>query len=78
MELLKKIWPFSYDTTSKVSLIIKAIIYGVVISLFLTMMFLVKNVVVLNVIFYIIGPLIILYGLVGLVLLLLTYFKVLK
>ena len=78
MKLLKKIWPFSFETTSVSNLVLKTIVYIVVGIIFGILMGLLHNVPVLNVLFFIVGPLIDLYVLVGIILLLLSYFNVLK
>ncbi len=78
MELLRKIWPFSFDTNSVSNLVIKAIVYILIGVIFGILVGLLKNVPVLNVIFYIIGPLVDLYVVAGLVIMFLNFFKVLK
>lgn len=78
MEFLRKFWPFSFETKSVSNLVIKAIIYVVVASLFGALIGLCGKVAVLNVIMYILGPVVDIYMVAGLVILFLNYFKVLK
>ncbi len=78
MELLKKIWPFSFDTNKVSNLVIKAIVYVLIGVIFSVLIGLLRNVPVLNVIFYIVGPLVDLYVIAGLVVMFLNFFKVLK
>lgn len=78
MKLLKKIWPFSFESNSLSHLVLKVIVYVVIGLIFAILMGLLHSIPVINVLFFIIGPLVDLYVLVGLVLLLLDYFKVLK
>lgn len=78
METLRKIWPFSFETKNVSNLVIKAIIYVVVGSIFGALIGLCKQVPVLNVIMYILAPLVDVYVVGGLVILFLSYFKVIK
>ena len=78
MNLLRKLWPFSFETKSVSDLVLKAILYVILAALFSILMGVVNNVIVLNVIMIIVGTLADIYLLVGLILLFLNYFKVLK
>ena len=78
MELIKKLWPFSFETKSVSDLVLKAILYVILAALFSILMGVVNNVIVLNVIMIIVGTLADIYLLAGLILLFLNYFKVLK
>ena len=78
MDLLKKLWPFSFETKSVSDLVLKAILYVILAALFSILMGVVNNVIVLNVIMIIVGTLADIYLLAGLILLFLNYFKVLK
>ena len=78
MNIIKKIWPFSFNTTSVGNLLVKAILYVIITGLFITLMSLLVTVKILNVIVFIISPLVSLYALLGLVILLLDYFKIFK
>lgn len=78
MNLLRKLWPFSFETKSVSDLVLKAILYVILAALFSILMGVVSNIVVLNVIMTIVGTLADIYLLVGLILLFLSYFKVIK
>lgn len=78
MDFLRKLWPFSFETKSVSDLVLKAILYVILAALFSILMGVVNNVIVLNVIMIIVGTLADIYLLVGLILLFLNYFKVLK
>lgn len=78
MDLLKQLWPFSFQTKSVSDLVIKAILYVVFAALFSVLMGVLSKVVVINVIMAIIGTLADIYLVVGLLLLFLNYFKVIK
>lgn len=78
MVFLKKIWPFSFNTEDVTNLVVKTIIY-VVISIFIGILIgVLKSVPVIGLLFSIVGVLVEVYTIVGLVVLFLTYFKVLK
>lgn len=78
MNLIKKIWPFSFESDTLKSFIFKIIIYVVLGVAFSTLIALLKHVPVLNIIFYIVGPLVDIYVICGLIFLILNYIKVLK
>jgi len=78
MEFLKKVWPFSFETKDVTNLVVKAILYVLFLTVASILMGVLSNVPVVNVIFYVLGSLVDLYVLVGLVVLFLSYFKVLK
>lgn len=78
MDFLRKLWPFSFETKSVSDLVLKAVLYVILAALFSILMGVVNNVIVLNVIMIIVGTLADIYLLVGLILLFLNYFKVLK
>lgn len=78
MNLLRKLWPFSFETKSVSDLVLKAVLYVILAALFSILMGVVNNIIVLNVIMIIVGTLADIYLLVGLILLFLNYFKVLK
>lgn len=78
MEFLKKVWPFSFETKDVTNLVVKAILYVLFLTVASVLMGVLSNVAVINVIFYVLGSLVDLYVLVGLVVLFLSYFKVLK
>ena len=76
MNIMKKIWPFSFNTTSAGNLLVKAILYVIITGLFITLMSLLGSIKILNIIVFIVSPLLSLYSLLGLVILLLDYFKI--
>ena len=78
MDLIKQLWPFSFQTKNVSDLLIKAILYVICAALFSILMGVLSKVVVINVIMAIIGTLADIYLFVGLVLLFLNYFKVIK
>lgn len=78
MELIKKLWPFSFECKSRNDLILKAIAYLVLTIIFSLFISVFKDIIVLNVIMYIICPVADLYLFIGLVLLFLSYFKLIK
>lgn len=78
MGFLKKIWPFSFDTENVNNLILKAIIYTVIAVIMAVVMSTLKSVPIIGILFAIIGTIVELYTVIGLVLLFLTFFKVLK
>lgn len=78
MELLKQLWPFSFQTKNVSDLIVKAILYVVFATLFSILMDVLSKIVVINVIMAIIGTIADIYLIIGLILLFLNYFKVIK
>lgn len=78
MDLLKQLWPFSFQTKNVSELIVKAILYVIFATLFSILMGVLSKIVVINVIMAIIGTLADIYLLIGLILLFLNYFKVIK
>ena len=78
MNIIKKIWPFSFNTTSAGNLLVKAILYVIITGIFITLMSLLGSIKILNIIVFIVSPLFSLYSLLGLVILLLDYFKIFK
>ena len=78
MELLKQLWPFSFQTKNVSDLIVKAILYVVFATLFSILMGVLSKIVVINVIMAIIGTIADIYLIIGLILLFLNYFKVIK
>ena len=78
MEFLRKLWPFSFETKSVSDLVFKTIVYVIIASLFSILMGVVKDVIVLNVIMYILGSVCDVYVFIGIVVLFLSYFKILK
>lgn len=78
MDFLRKLWPFSFETKSVSDLVLKAVLYVILAALFSILMGVVNNIIVINVIMIIVGTLADIYLLVGLILLFLNYFKVLK
>ena len=78
MELLKQLWPFSFQTKNVSELIVKAILYVIFATLFSILMGVLSKIVVINVIMAIIGTLADIYLLIGLILLFLNYFKAIK
>ena len=78
MELLKQLWPFSFQTKNVSDLIIKVVLHVIFAALFSILVGVLSKVVVINVIMAIIGTLADIYLFVGLVLLFLNYFKVIK
>ncbi len=78
MNIMKKIWPFSFNTTSAGNLLVKAILYVIITGIFITLMSLLGSIKILNIIVFIVSPLFSLYSLLGLVILLLDYFKIFK
>ena len=78
MNLLRKLWPFSFETKSVSDLVLKSVLYVILAALFSILMGVVNNIIVLNVIMIIVGTLSDIYLLVVLILLFLNYFKVLK
>ncbi len=78
MDFLKKFFPFSFKATEIVSLIVSIIIYlviGVVGGLVIGLL---ANIPVVNLICGILGALLDIYGLVGIVLSILVFVKVIK
>ena len=78
MEFLKKVWPFSFETKDVTNLVFKAILYVLFLTVASILMGVLSSVPVVNVIFYVLGSLVDVYVLVGLVVLFLSYFKILK
>ena len=78
MDFLKKYWPFSFETVNLSNLIVKTILYVVLGAVFTILAGLLKNVAVLNVIFYIVTPLVDIYVTAGIIVMFLNYFKILK
>lgn len=78
MEFLKKVWPFSFETKDVTNLVVKAILYVLFLTVASILMGVLSSVPVVNVIFYVLGSLVDVYVLVGLVVLFLSYFKILK
>lgn len=78
MNIMKTIWPFSFNTTSAGNLLVKAILYVIITGIFITLMSLLGSIKILNIIVFIVSPLFSLYSLLGLVILLLDYFKIFK
>lgn len=78
MDLLKKLWPFSFGTVEVKDLVIRAIIYVVVATVFSILIGVLSGIKVVGVIFSIIGALADIYSTAGLVLLFLSHFKVIK
>lgn len=78
MDLLKKLWPFSFGTVEVKDLVIRAIIYVVVATVFSILIWVLSGIKVVGVIFSIIGALADIYSTAGLVLLFLSHFKVIK
>ena len=73
MDFVKQLWPFSFQTKSVSDLVLKAILYVVFAALFSILIG-----VVINVIMAIIGTIADIYLLIGLILLFLNYFKIIK
>lgn len=78
MELLKQLWPFSFQTKNVSDLIIKVVLHVIFAALFSILVGVLSKVVVINVIMAIIGTIADIYLLIGLILLFLNYFKVIK
>ena len=78
MDLLKKLWPFSFGTVEVKDLVIRASIYVVVATVFSILIGVLSGIKVVGVIFSIIGALADIYSTAGLVLLFLSHFKVIK
>lgn len=78
MDLIKQLWPFSFQTKNLSDLIIKVVLHVIFAALFSILIGVLSKVVVINVIMAIIGTLADIYLFVGLVLLFLNYFKVIK
>ena len=78
MNYIKQLWPFSFETKNVSDLILKAILHVLLATLFSVLMGVLSKVIVINVIIAIIGTLADIYLFIGLVLLFLNYFKVIK
>lgn len=78
MDTLKKFWPFSFGTVEVKDLVIRAIVYVVVATVFSILIGVLQNIAVVGIIFTIIGALADIYATAGLVLLFLSHFKVIK
>ena len=78
MNFLKKVWPYSFNTKTISSLIVRVLIYVLVATVASVLMGVLAHVKVLNVFLFIFAPLIDIYVVVGVVLVLLSFFDVLK
>ena len=78
MDILKKIFPLSFGAAAVADLVIKIIIYVVGGAVASAVIGLLTNIPIIGVIIGIAGGFVGLYSLIGIVLLLLDYFKVLK
>ena len=78
MNFLKKLWPYSFDTNNVSSLVVKTLLYVLLAVSFSILMGVLAKVAVLNVLFFIISPLIDLYVVVGLIVLYLNFFNIIK
>ena len=78
MNFLKKYWPYSFESKTISNLITRVLIYALVAIVASVLMGILSKVSVLNVILFIIAPLIDIYVVVGVVLLLLSFFEIIK
>ena len=78
MDTLKKFWPFSFGTVEVKDLVIRAIVYVVVATVFAILIGVLQKIEVVKIIFTIIGALANIYATAGLVFLFLSHFKVIK
>lgn len=78
MNFLKKVWLYSFDTNNVSSLVVKTLLYVLLAVSFSILMGMLAKVAVLNVLFFIISPLVDLYVVVGLIVLYLNFFNILK
>ncbi len=78
MNFLKKLWLYSFDTNNVYSLVVKTLLYVLLAVSFSILMGVLAKVAVLNVLFFIISPLVDLYVVVGLIVLYLNFFNIIK
>ncbi len=79
MDILKKIWPFSFTAKKDIAALIISLVVHVVASIVIGFVIgILAKIPVVGVIVGLVGGLVGLYFLVGIVLLLLDYFKILK
>lgn len=78
MDFLKKIWPFSFDSENVANLVIKAIVYVVISAIIGILIGVLKSIPVVGVLFSIVGTLVEIYTIAGVVILFLSYFKIIK
>ena len=78
MNFVRKLWPFSFEVKGLTDLLVKAILYIVLTTLVIVLMSVVKDIVVINVIMAFIGCVSCIYLISGLILLFLSYYKIIK
>lgn len=78
MDVLKKIWPYSFGTKTVGSLIVKIIVYVVAMAILGVCVGFLSSIPVLGIILWILGPVVWIYGVVGIIFVVLDYLKILK
>ena len=78
MDLLKKLWPFSFGTKDVANLIIKIVVYVVIAAVLGVLVGFLNSIPVVGIIFWILGPIVWIYTVVGIVLVILDFLKILK
>ena len=78
MRIIKKIWNFSFDSIDTFDLIIKTLMYLFVSSIFTVFTINLNSYIWINIFFYIITFLIDLYVLIGMIIMYLNFFKIIK
>lgn len=78
MKLLRKLWNFSFDSLDFKDVIVKTILYLIYGFIFTYISINIDSEYWLNLIFYIITPIIDLYVLIGMIIMYLNFFKIIK
>ncbi len=78
MDMLKKIFPFSFKATELVAFIISLVIYVVLDAVCAVVIGFLASIPIIGIIFSILGSVIGLYGLIGIILSILVFVKVIK
>ena len=78
MRIIRNLWNFSFDSIDRFDLIIKTLMYLFVSSIFTIFTINLNSYIWINIFFYIIAFLIDLYVFIGLIIMYLNFFKILK